>query len=76
MPLYDYRCRACRRHVFRVFPVEHAPPDCPQCGQRMTQRLHPPVLRGTGYTTITKAEPDGSDPGDPESILGDAIYDD
>ena len=38
MPLYDYRCRACR-HEFEALVRPPAPPACPSCASADLERL-------------------------------------
>lgn len=45
MPVYEYRCAACRRrssHLFRTFAAGAATPACPHCGaapEQMTKLI-------------------------------------
>lgn len=38
MPLYDYRCQACR-HTFELLVRASTVPACPQCGSEQPEKL-------------------------------------
>jgi putative FmdB family regulatory protein len=47
MPLYEYRCLACRRRFVQLLRIAErdAPPPCPHCGAQQAQRLVSRVAR-------------------------------
>ncbi len=50
MPLYEYRCSACRKKFsmkLSVADMEKSKPKCPKCGSRKTEKLI------TGFAAVT-----------------------
>jgi putative FmdB family regulatory protein len=67
MPIYEYRCRDCRRRVslfYRSFADVEAEPDCPRCGGSRLSRL---ISRVAVVRSEESRLDDLSDP----SMLGD-----
>jgi len=53
MPIYEYRCRACRRRFtkfFRSFAAIADPENCPYCGTAAVERLLSRVVVRRGAT--------------------------
>ena len=51
MPIYEYRCHHCQERVEVLVQPGASPPDCPQCGNPLLERLFsaPHVMqRGSG----------------------------
>jgi putative FmdB family regulatory protein len=76
MPIYEYRCRDCRRRVslfFRSFSDVQDEPTCPRCGGTRLTRLMSRVsmVRSEESRMDDLADPsmlDGLDEEDPKSI--------
>lgn len=72
MPIYEYRCRDCRRRVsrfYRSFSDIEAEPNCPHCGGTQLTRL---ISRVAVVRSEESRLDDLSDP----SMLGDLDEDD
>lgn len=53
MPIYDYRCTACRTMDERMRQITERdePAACPNCGSRMERQLTSPLFRFKGVVT-------------------------
>lgn len=67
MPIYEYRCPACKRRVSVFFrslsSVDHAAAACPHCGARGLQRVvsRARMVRGASPASAQNADDDGLD---------------
>jgi putative FmdB family regulatory protein len=76
MPIYEYRCRDCRRRVslfYRSFSALEKEPACPRCGGKRLTRLisRVAVVRSEDSRLDDMADPsmlDGLDEDDPKSL--------
>jgi len=76
MPIYEYRCRDCRRRVslfYRSFSEVEEEPTCPRCGGKRLRRLisRVAVVRSEESRLDDMADPsmlDGLDEDDPKSL--------
>ena len=52
MPIYEYRCPACRNEFERLMKLNSEPPDCPSCGAgEVIKKVSASafVLKGSGW---------------------------
>jgi len=76
MPIYEYRCRDCRRRVsvfYRSFAASEGQPTCPRCGGTRLTRLisRVAVVRSEESRLDDLADPsmlDDLDENDPKSL--------
>lgn len=76
MPIYEYRCRDCRRRVslfYRSYSDINEEPTCPHCGGKHLKRLisRVAVVRSEESRLDDMADPsmlDGLDEDDPKSL--------
>lgn len=72
MPIYEYRCQACRRRVnifFRSFSAV-SEPECPRCGSRDLTRLVSRVVMRRGGGASGGAEEDLGNAGAGDELGG------
>jgi putative FmdB family regulatory protein len=89
MPIYEYRCRECRKRSILLIlsPANPTPPACTQCGSRSLDRLlsgfSAPKSETARLASLSDPDSlDGLDEQDPESIsrfmkqMGDELGED
>lgn len=62
MPIFEYRCRACRERFERLLPrAQGEPPACPRCASREVERLLSTFAVTTARRESRPVGPCGSD---------------